>query len=69
MKFETLINLVGSAIFGLLGIFALIGVIFFSAWWHIVTFCMCAMMSYVLYTDDMYGTESVSSYLKRIKNK
>ena len=33
MKFETLINLAGSVIFGLLGITALIGAIFFGAWW------------------------------------
>lgn len=69
MKIETLINLAGSVIFGLLGITALIGAIFFGAWWHFVTFVMCALMAYVLYKDDMYGTESVSSYLKRIKNK
>lgn len=69
MRFETLINLVGSAIFGLIGLSALIGAIFFGAWWHFVTFGMCALMAYVLYTDDEYGTESVSAFLKRIKSK
>lgn len=68
MKFETLINLAGSVIFGLLGITALIGAIFFGAWWHFVTFVMC-VMAYVLYTDDEYGTESVSAFFKRIKSK
>ena len=68
MKFETLINLAGSVIFGLLGITALIGAIFFGAWWHFVTFVMCALMAYVLYTDE-YGTESVSAFFKRIKSK
>ena len=52
MKFETLINLVGSAIFGLIGLSALIGAIFFGAWWHFVTFGMCALMAYVLYKND-----------------
>lgn len=69
MKFETLINLAGSVIFGLLGITALIGAIFFGAWWHFVTFVMCALMAYVLYTDDEYGTESVSAFFKRTKSK
>ena len=69
MKFETLINLAGSVIFGLLAITALIGAIFFGAWWHFVTFGMCALMAYVLYTDDEYGTESVSAFFKRIKSK
>ena len=69
MKFETLINLAGSVIFGLLGITALIGVVFFGAWWGFITFGMCALMAYVLYTDDMYGTESVATFLKRIKSK
>lgn len=69
MKFETLINLVGSAIFGLIGLSALIGAIFFGAWWHFVTFGMCALMAYVLYTDDEYDTESVATFFKRIKSK
>ncbi len=68
MKFETLINLVGSAIFGLIGLSALIGAIFFGAW-LLVTFGMCALMAYVLYTDDEYGTESVATFFKRIKSK
>lgn len=68
MKFETLINLAGSVIFGLLGITALIGAIFFGAWWHFVTFGMCALMA-LLYTDDEYGTESVATFFKRIKSK
>ncbi len=69
MKFETLINLAGSVIFGLLGITALIGAIFFGAWWHFVTFGMCALVVYVLYTDNEYGIESVSAFFKRLKNK
>lgn len=69
MKFETLINFVGVVIFGLLGFAALIGAIFFGAWWQYVTFGMCALMAYVLYKDDQYGTESVSAFLKRIKSK
>ena len=69
MKFETLINLAGSVIFGLLGITALIGAIFFGAWWHFVTFGMCARVVYVLYTDNEYGIESVSAFFKRLKNK
>lgn len=52
MKFETLINLVGSAIFGLIGLSALIGAIFFGAWWHFVTFGMCALMA-LCYTQMM----------------
>lgn len=65
MKFETLLNLVGSCIFGLLGISALVGAIFFGAWWHLVTFGMCALMAYTLYKDRAYGIESVEVFLKR----
>lgn len=69
MKAETLGNLIWVAIWAILGLSALIGAIFFGAWWHFVIFGMCALMAYVLYTDDEYGTESVATFFKRIKSK
>lgn len=69
MKFETLLNLVGACLFGLLGIGALVGAIFWGAWWHFITAGACALMAFVLYRDDEYGTESVASYFKRINSK
>lgn len=69
MKIETLLNLLGTCLFGLLGLGALVGAVFFGAWWHFVTAVGCALMAFVLYKDDDYGIESVASYFKCIKSK
>ncbi len=69
MKVETIINLVGSILFGSLGLIALVSIIFFAAWWHIITAVGSLSMAYTLYTDSEYGTESVQAYFKRIKSK
>lgn len=69
MKFETLINLVGSILFWLLGMVALFAVLFYCAWWHVFTAIGSLALSYALFKDDEYGTESVQAYFKRIKSK
>lgn len=69
MKSETLMNLVQGVISFAFGIIALIGAIFFYAWWHFFSAFFCLLLSYVFYTDDMYGTESVRFYFKRMRGK
>nr|DAS12434.1 MAG TPA: hypothetical protein [Bacteriophage sp.] len=69
MKFETLINLVGSILFGLLGMVAFFAALFYCAWWHVVTAIGSLVLSYTLFKDDEYGIESVQAYFKRIKSK
>ena len=68
MNPETLINLIWLAIFLLLAITCLVGVIL-GAWWHLITFGMCALMANVIYNDSENGKESVADFFKRIKSK
>lgn len=65
MSSETLGNFIWLCLFALLGLSALIGALFFGAWWHLFTAAMCFVMCLVLYFDDDYRTESVKSYLSR----
>ena len=59
MKSDTSANFIQGIISFALGLMALIGAILCNAWWHYFTAFFCFLLSYVFYTDDMYGTESV----------
>ncbi len=71
MKFETLINLLLTIVFGALGITAFLGVLIKGATWHIPTAIICLIVAYVCYTDDSYGAISVQQFLynKLIKSR
>ena len=66
MKTEILINLVWMAIWAILGTVALVGVIFYGAWWHLFTVSFCALFICVLYDDPAEGNESVKTYLAKV---
>jgi hypothetical protein len=66
MKAETLGNLIWVAIWAILGLSALIGAIFFGAYWHFFTAGMCFVMAIVLYNDNAYGCESVKHYFEKV---
>lgn len=66
MKMETLANLVGVAVWAAVGLGALIGAIFFGAWWHFFTAFICLGFALMLLFDDDYA-ESAMDYLKRAK--
>lgn len=69
MKSETISNFIWVLFFSVLGLSALCGAIFFSAWWHLGTGAMCLVLARALYVDDEYGTESVRDYFKRRKSE
>ena len=69
MKIDTLLNLIQGGLFALFGLSALIGAVFCGAWWHYFTATACGVFVRMFYTDEMYGTESVRSYFRRIRKK
>lgn len=66
MKAETLANLIWIAIWAILGISALIGAIFFGAYWHYFTAGACLLFVCVLWNDNAYGIESVKHYFEKV---
>lgn len=69
MKLETLANLLQLIVFATLGLAALIVALFYSAWWHFFTAAACFGFSWLLFTDDAYGIESVKAYFIRKYSK
>ena len=66
MKAETLMNLIWIAIWAILGLTALIGAIFWGAYWHFFTAGVCLLFVIVLWDDDAYENESVRHYFEKV---
>lgn len=65
MAKEFLTNLIICIISLILGIIALIGVIFCGAWWHLVTASGCFLIAWMMFIDNSYDVESVKHYIQR----
>ena len=65
MKPETRENFVWVIVWSLMSLVALVSIVFFAAWWHLLTLCASVILARVFYTDDAYDTESVQSYFSK----
>ena len=69
MKSETIKNLLGSLFFLILTVATLTVAVVNFAWWHLITAAMMGLLSYTLYVDHDYGTESVQEYFRNRKKQ
>ena len=67
MKSETIKNLLGSLFFLILAVATLAVAVVNFAWWHLIIAAMMGLLSYTLYVDHDYGTESVQEYFRNRK--
>lgn len=67
MNFDTLTNLISLTAFLIVAVGALIGAIFYGAWWHLLTAGICFLFVVMLWEDEHGGTESLKSYFKSKK--
>lgn len=51
-------DIIFAAIFAIVATTSLIGVIFFGAWWHLLTFVIASILAIVLYTEAIEEKES-----------
>jgi len=65
----TIQNLIFCIVSFILGTTGLIGAVFFSAWWHLITCIGCYAFTWIMFTDDAYDVESVRHYLQSKKSK
>lgn len=64
MKTLDFMNFVLCIVFGLFAIVAIIAVVFYSAWWHLMTFFMASVMFWASFTDKAYGETSVKMWFE-----
>ena len=64
MSRDTLMNLIGMCVWGLIALCCTISM--FYNWAHIIFACGGWAFTWLCYVDSAYGTESVKDYFKRI---
>ena len=69
MNFDMLLNLILGCMLALLGLGALIGAIFFDAYWHFLTAVVCILLAYILFSESLYDNESIISYFSKISKR
>ena len=65
----TIHNLIFCIVLFILGTTGLISAVLFNALWHLMTCIGCYYLSWIMFTDDAYGVESVRQYLQSKKSK
>lgn len=68
MKSETIKILIWTILFGMMSLSVLALAVINAAWWHVITALCLACLSYSMYVDNHYGTESVRDYFRNRKN-
>nr|DAF67707.1 MAG TPA: hypothetical protein [Caudoviricetes sp.] len=67
MKGSTIFNLVWGSLWLMLGLCALVGAMFYGAWWHYFTAAACALFTFLSYNETENGTEeSVIAYFQKV---